>query len=485
MMRTRRPGIWICVLLLPELAGTAACAQSGNDARFFGAWTTSFVVNGQRVTMESIHDANGYTNYSVGPTGNTPAGNGTFFAANGAYKTSADKPNDAGVYHFLDPNTVVCTNAAGQTAVWRREKSVEPNGSGGQAGGGGAAGAAGAEPAAAQPAPYVPDPSLPPSTNAAIAAFNQKDYKTAWNDFMVDAQKGNAEAEAGIGAMLYRKINPPGTGYWAQCEKWLLASANQGNTKGMNFLGQYYFESARNIVGGINPGHNNEPISPVLQKQADARFALARQWFERAVAKNDVLAMANLAIMLDGGVGGPADPARAAKLREQIKHSSSDTNYVRRATADPAKLAMDAAWQSGHYADAIQKARAMAAKGDASAEAQLGRAYYEGVGVARDYATAMTWCNKAAAQNNADGMFFIGLMYEFGYGVKQDLQRALKIFDQAGALGQRYAQMEAKGMRMQGEADAQQARWARVCQAAGGVADGPLCLSGGMPIDPY
>ncbi|MBZ5660098.1 MAG: hypothetical protein LAO08_06790 [Acidobacteriia bacterium] len=92
-----------------------------------------------------------------------------------------------------------------------------------------------------QPAPATaPDPSLAPEVNAAIAAFNQKDYNTAWRNFMAAAQKGDSEGEAGMGAMLFNNINPPGTGYYAQCEKWPLASANQDNTKGMGFLGLMY-----------------------------------------------------------------------------------------------------------------------------------------------------------------------------------------------------------------------------------------------------
>jgi TPR repeat protein len=100
---------------------------------------------------------------------------------------------------------------------------------------------------------------------------------------------------------------------------------------------------------------------------------------------------------------------------------------------------------------------------DAKAEALLGRAYYEGVGVARSYATALIWLNRAVAKNNADAMFILGLMYELSRGVSQDLDKALGLFDQAAALGQRYAQREAKGMRIAGEAAAQQARYAAAC----------------------
>ena len=469
------------------LFGIAALGRAADDtARFFGTWEGSIAYNNQTVTIVSVHNAAGYKNSIRLPNGSAPAGDGTFFAADGKYRTSAEKPNDSGTYRFVNSDTVVCTNAAGQTVTWKRVKASAP-----------------AEPAAprAAPAPsaptpssppaatLAPDPSLPPETNSAIAAFNRKDYNTAWRDFMAAAQNGDAEAEAGVGSMLFHHLNPPGTGYYAQCEKWLLASANQGNAKGMDFLAQYYYATGVAIAGGINPGINNAPIPPALQKQAEGRFALARQWFEKAVAKNDGYAMGNLAIMLDAGVGGPADKARAAQLREQMKHVNdpayTDPGFVKRATEDPDTLSMQASWQSGHYAEAIQNAQARAAKGDAKAQALLGKAYYEGVGVARNYATALTWLNKAATQNNADAMFVLGLMYEWGRGVTQDLQKAVGLFDKAATLGQRFAQMEAKGMRMEGAAAEQQARFAAVCRSAGGVADGPLCLSGGMAIDPY
>jgi TPR repeat protein len=485
--------IGICVTLVAGLIGDATAARAGDDtARFYGTWKTSVLFNGQMVAIVSVHDASGYKNYAVSPSGNTPAGDGTFSAANGRYTTSADEPNDSGTYHFLGDDTVICTNAAGQTVTWKCEKAGlthAPNASPNVRPGNQADAQLTAPPAAAPATASAPDPSLPPETNAAIAAFNQKDYSTAWRDFMAAAQKGDSEAEAGVGAMLFNHVNPPGTGYYAQCEKWLLASANQGNAKGMDLLAQYYYATGVSVAGGINPGINNAPIPPALQKQAEGRFALARQWFERAAAKNDGYAIGNLAIMLDSGVGGPADPARAAQLRERLRHPNeptySDPAFVKSATDDPETLAMSALWQSGHYADAIKDRQVRAAKGDAKAEQLLGRAYYEGVGVARSYATALIWLNKAVAKNNADAMFILGLMYELSRGVSQDLDKALGLFDQAAALGQRYAQMEANGMRIAGEAAAQQARYAAACRSHGGVADGPVCLVGGLAIDPY
>ena len=115
----------------------------------------------------------------------------------------------------------------------------------------------------------------------------------------------------------------------------------------------------------------------------------------------------------------------------------------------------------------------------------IGRSYYTGVGAPLSYSNALPWFQKAAAQDNADGLYFLGLMYEWGRGVPQDVNKAQELLDKAARLGQGNARMEAKGMRMEGAAAQQAARYAAVCARAGGHVDGPLCLVGDMAIDPY
>jgi TPR repeat protein len=477
--------------LAAGVIGLAAVAHAADDtARFYGTWKTSFLYNGQTVTMLSVHDANGYKNYVVTPTGNQPFGDGTFSAANGKWTSSAAAPNDGGAYHFINASTVVCTNSAGQSVTWRREKAAPTTPTPPPGLNNPPTPTPQAPPQQGPKAEFVPDPSLSPQVNAAFRALREKDYNTAWRGLMAEAQKGDADAEAGVGMMLFNNQNPPGTGYYAQCEKWLTSSANKGNVHGMYFLAMYYNEVGKNLSQGINPGVNNY-VAPAQRAEAEKKFALARMWFQRAADKGDGYAMANLAIMVDSGIGGPRDPAYAAQLRAQSA-KLVDPNYKKRALDNPSYQAMTMAWQAGHYADALKTAQEQAAKGDASAQALLGKAYYEGVGVPRNYSTALNWNNKAVAQNNPDAMFILGLMYEHGRGVPQDLDRALKLFDRAGELGQRYAQMEAKGMRMQGEAN-RTAALAHgnsssediACQTAGGVSTPGACIRGGENIDPF
>jgi hypothetical protein len=55
-------------------------------------------------------------------------------------------------------------------------------------------------------------------------------------------------------------------------------------------------------------------------------------------------------------------------------------------------------------------------------------------------------------------------MCEWGYGLHQDVDKAQALLDEAAGLGQGDAKIEAAGMRMEGTAAAQQARFAAVCR---------------------
>jgi hypothetical protein len=111
-------------------AGTMACiglapaARAADDtARFYGQWKTTYIYNGQTITVISIHSANGYNNYLLTPTGFSFAGSGAFSAANGIWFAAAPPPSNGGTYRFVDNNTVVCSNAVGLTVTWKRDST--------------------------------------------------------------------------------------------------------------------------------------------------------------------------------------------------------------------------------------------------------------------------------------------------------------------------------------------------------------------------
>ncbi len=303
--RSAAPAASVALVALAALLILATTASAGDDtARFYGTWKTVVPANGQMVTVVSVHDASGVKNYIQTPAGLAPAGEGTYSAANGKWSSNAPYPNNGGVYHFLNDNTVVAVNAAGQATTWVRDKAAEAAAKAGPPSGyapkpgpldantaanrstgyvppSGRPGASVTPPAAqpAQPAAAAPpsasaaenadDAKMSPNVKAGFAALKRGDRVTAWRDFMSDAQKGDADAEAAVGSMLFQRTNPPGTGFYAQCEKWLLSSANQGNEHGMDMLAQYYYNDGKNMAGGIRPGRKQR--APVAAGTASVR----------------------------------------------------------------------------------------------------------------------------------------------------------------------------------------------------------------------
>ena len=73
--------------------------------------------------------------------------------------------------------------------------------------------------------------------------------------------------------------------------------------------------------------------------------------------------------------------------------------------------------------------------GDVDATNLVGIHYYQGLGVARDYALAARNFEQAALANHADAQRNLGLMYMNGLGVTQDNQRAYGWFFQAHTQG--------------------------------------------------
>jgi len=119
------------VALIAMALGSAAFAAStqpvDDNSRFSGNWMAGFMYNNTPVTIVSIHDTKSYKNYVILPQGAAPAGSGSFAAAGGTW-TSANTPApfNTGSYNFIDNNSVLCTNAVGQSCLWQRDNLPLP-----------------------------------------------------------------------------------------------------------------------------------------------------------------------------------------------------------------------------------------------------------------------------------------------------------------------------------------------------------------------
>jgi hypothetical protein len=94
-----------------------------------------------------------------------------------------------------------------------------------------------------------------------------------------------------------------------------------------------------------------------------------------------------------------------------------------------------AAFNHKDYATALKQFRALAAKGDANAQFDLGMMYQNGDGVTAEDKEAFGWFRKAAEQGVAQAQAQLGVMYYSGEGVGQSDAQAAAWFGKARGQG--------------------------------------------------
>jgi len=116
---------------------------------------------------------------------------------------------------------------------------------------------------------------------------------------------------------------------------------------------------------------------------------------------------------------------------------SSETDYVAIPLGQQvhALLAGFEAYDSGDYEAAVLEWQALANKGHAVAQFNLGVMYQLGLGVGQDNAEAVNWYRMAAEQGNAKAQQNIGYMYMKGLGLAQSSTQALKWYREAANQG--------------------------------------------------
>ena len=72
-----------------------------------------------------------------------------------------------------------------------------------------------------------------------------------------------------------------------------------------------------------------------------------------------------------------------------------------------------------------------AEQGLADSQYNLGRMYYKGVGVKKDYKKAIQWYEAAILAGNIESQYALALMYYNGEGIEQDQIKALAMLHEA------------------------------------------------------
>jgi len=273
------------------------------------------------------------------------------------------------------------------------------------------------------------------------------DLVTVFDETKAKAERGDADAQAELGAMYVKGLGVPQDS--AEALRWFRKAADQGNARGQNGLGVMY-------ANGWGVAKDSTVAVRWYRKAADQGFAYAQYYlgvlyangdgvpkdsakavelFRKAADQGNADAWWTLGRMYIKGDGVPKDSAEAVKwYRKAADQGNADAQHL---------LGLLYIKGDGVPKDSAEAARwflKAADQGDASAQRRLGLAYENGDGVPKDGAEAVRWLSKAADQGNANAQSILALMYLKGDGVAKDSTEAARLYRKAADQGNADAQ---------------------------------------------
>ncbi|MEZ5759215.1 MAG: tetratricopeptide repeat protein [Emcibacteraceae bacterium] len=205
----------------------------------------------------------------------------------------------------------------------------------------------------------------------AYQAEKDGDFKTAYAEYLKEAEAGNTQAMVMIG--LYYAQGQVVERDEKKSNEWMEKAAKLGDPGGELNMGIAY----KIGIGGL--------------KKDDKK---AFEWFQSAAEKGLAQAEYETAVAYQYGVGVPRDFNKAREW------------YLKAA-------------EQNH----------------AAAQNNLAGIYGDGQGVPKNAETARSWLEKAAANENPDALYTLGVIYHQGVGVKQDFTEAANYFRRAFVAG--------------------------------------------------
>lgn len=285
------------------------------------------------------------------------------------------------------------------------------------------------------------------SYNYANGNFNlAKDYAKAIQWSKQAANKGNANAMAGIG---YRYNNGEGvTQDYTTAMSWYKKAADKGNAGAMYNLGVMYrdgqgvtqdYTTAMNWYKKAADKGDADAMRSIgyLYRNGQGvtqNYSTAMDWYKKAANKGDASAMRNIGILYRNGQGVTQSDTTAMSWYKKAA-AKGDTS----AMYNIGYLYDNGYGVTQNYTTAMSWYKKAADKGDADAMLSIGSMYHEGQGAPQNYSTAIEWFKKAAAKDDAGAMYNLGLMYDKGQGVTQDYSTAIDWYTKAADKGNTWA----------------------------------------------
>lgn len=188
------------------------------------------------------------------------------------------------------------------------------------------------------------------------------------------ADNGNLLAEEGMARCLFEN------GHYMLAERYMLKAAEHGTPETFYMLGQIY---------ELNPD------DPDLEK--------AKHWYKTAAEQGNAEAKEALLRLNED------KSARTVSASEIEKYYASGND----------------SYNAGDFKQAAIFYRRAAENGHVGAQSRLGRCYFDGKGVKRDYAQAVEWLTKAAESGEPEAQDLLGKCYAKGLGVQRDGLKAV------------------------------------------------------------
>jgi hypothetical protein len=239
-----------------------------------------------------------------------------------------------------------------------------------------------------------------------LAAYERKDYSTAFTGFRKLADQGNARAQFGLGVMFDSGRGIPKDEQQAMA--WYRKAAEQGHASAQFNLG-VMFANGRGV--------------PKDEQQAMA-------WYLKAAEQGDAISQFNLGVMFDNGRGVPKDEQQA--MAWYLKAAEQG---VARAQFNLGSMFANGRGVPKDDQQAVAWYRKAAEQGEARAQFNLGAMFAIGRGVPKDDQQAVAWYRKAAEQGDARAQFGLGVMFANGRGVTKDEQQASAWYRKAAEQG--------------------------------------------------
>ena len=292
-------------------------------------------------------------------------------------------------------------------------------------------------------------PASAQTLKEALAAYQRGDYSTAYRGFRRHAERGNAKAQAALGALYAKGRGVPQDN--AEALRWYRRAADLGSAPAQNSLAVMYAkgrgvprddaEAVRWFRSAAGRG-NAEAQANLGLMYEDSRgvprdLVRAYKWFSIAASRLDAstLLKGTLGMRRVGRRMTPGAIARAQQLAwtwQLQNHEVGSAPPHLPASAGPPPEAPEilneaiAAYERGDYGTAYREFRRHAGQGHAEAQAILGAMYFLGRGVRQSGDEAIRWLRRAAGQGHDGAQYHLGRMYEQGRGVRRDPVRAYK-----------------------------------------------------------